>query len=372
MEFAVLKAIFDAMEQGVVFIDDKNRVAYCNPAAERIRNVQLDQIAGQSILGCHPAKSHPKVIQIIEDLTGGKVTGRHRMNIQMVEGKFYDNTYSAVWGPQNKYWGIIVVSQEVTERKKVEDDLREALEMLRRANEELKHLGQMKDNFFSNVSHELKTPMISVMGYMGMLLKEKVGALNEQQKTFLETSYKNLLKLSKNIDDLLDLAEMGIKKKTFPVESVNLSKVIEFSCSTIEPLAKEHQIHVDAQFTPEPVIILGVEDKLNQLFDNLLTNAIKYNREGGRIHVTLYQDPDSAYVRIADTGIGISQDALKDVFKRHFQEETKPLGKMRGLGIGLSLVQEIVKLHGGEIDLKSEPERGTTFTVMLPKKRDTL
>jgi signal transduction histidine kinase len=117
---------------------------------------------------------------------------------------------------------------------------------------------------------------------------------------------------------------------------------------------------------------LGVEDKLNQLFDNLLTNAIKYNREGGRIHVTLYQDPDSAYVRIADTGIGISQNALTDVFKRHFQEETKPLGKMRGLGIGLSLVQEIVKLHGGEIDLKSEPERGTTFTVMLPKKRDTL
>ena len=148
--------------------------------------------------------------------------------------------------------------------------------------------------------------------------------------------------------------------------------MIEFSCSTIDPLAKEHQIHVEAQFPPEPVIIQGVEDKLNQLFDNLLTNAIKYNREGGRVHVTLYQDSDSAYVRIADTGIGISQNAVKDVFKRHFREETTPLGKMKGLGIGLSLVQEIIKLHDGEIDLKSEPEKGTTFTVMLPKKRDSL
>ena len=120
------------------------------------------------------------------------------MNIQMVEGKFYDNTYSAVWGPLDEYWGVIVVSQEVTERKRVEDDLRVALKKLKRANEELKHLDQMKDDFFSNVSHELKTPMISVMGYVGMLLNGKIGSLTEQQVKFLEISYKNLLKLGKN------------------------------------------------------------------------------------------------------------------------------------------------------------------------------
>ena len=367
MHLSLLKAIFDAMEQGIVFIDDQNRIAYCNPAAERIRNIRLEDVQDRPILEFHPEKSHSKVLNIIEDLRSRKTEGHHRMNVQMVDGKFYDNTYSAIRGSKNEYLGTIVVTQEVTERKKTEETCKEALSELQRRNEELKTLSQLKDHFLSNVSHELKTPMISVMGYMGMILKGKVGPLNEQQKTFLETSHKNLLKLSKNIDDLLDLAELGIKKKTFAAGSVNLSKVLEFSCSTIEPLAKEHQIHIDAQFPPEPVIIQGVEDKLNQLFDNLLTNAIKYNREGGRVHVTLYRDQDSAYIRIADTGIGISQNALKDVFKRHFREETKPLGNMKGLGIGLSLVQEIVKLHNGEIDLESEPERGTTFTVMLPK-----
>jgi len=372
MDFSLLKAIFDAVEQGIVFIDDQNRIAYCNAAAEKIRNIRLQDVEGRSILEFHPETSHCKVLNIIEDLRSGKVEGHHRMNAQMVDEKSYDNTYSPIWGPKNEYLGTIVVTQEVTERKRAEEGCQEALRELQRRNAELKTVGQLKDHFLSNVSHELKTPMISVMGYMGMILKGKVGPLNEQQKTFLETSHKNLLKLSKNIDDLLDLAELGIKKKTFAAGSVNLSKVLEFSCSTIEPLAKEHQIHIDAQFPPEPVIIQGVEDKLNQLFDNLLTNAIKYNREGGRVHVTLYRDQDSAYIRIADTGIGISQNALKDVFKRHFREETKPLGNMKGLGIGLSLVQEIVKLHNGEIDLESEPERGTTFTVMLPKRRNSL
>jgi len=315
----------------------------------------------------HPSKSHSKVLNIIEELRSGKVRGHHRMNIQMVEGKFYDNTYSAVWGPKNEYLGVIVVTHEVTERKKVEDELKETLKKLQSANEELKHLDQLKDVFLSNVSHELKTPMISVMGYLGMILKEKVGSLTEQQRGFLETSYKNLLKLERRIDDLLDLAALGIQKEVWTFEPINLSKVIEFSCSTVEPLAKEHNIRLEVQIPSDPIIVSGVEDKLSQLFDNLLTNAIKYNRQGGKIDVSLYQDPQFVLARITDTGIGISHQSLKEVFTRHFQEKAKPLGNFKGLGIGLSLVQEIIKLHRGEIHLESEVGRGTTFTVRLPK-----
>ena len=367
MNPSILKAIFASMEQGVAFIDDQNRIVYCNSAAEKIRNIKLNEISGQSILDCHPTKSHPKVLQIINDLKSGRVKGHHRMNIQMVEGKFYDNTYSAVWGPKSKYWGVIVVTQEVTRRKKAEDELKEALKKLEMANEELRRIDQMKDDFLSNVSHELKTPMISVMGYIGMILKEKVGSLTDQQRKFLEISYKNLLKLGKNIDELLDLAEIGIQKESWIFEPIDLVKVIEFSCATVEPLAKEHQIQLKTQLPPEPIKISGVEDKLNQLFDNLLTNAIKYNRQGGKIGVRLDRDPECVFVHITDTGMGISHQSLKEVFTRHFQEKTKPLGNAKGLGIGLSLVQEIVKLHQGDIQIESELGKGTTFTVMFPK-----
>lgn len=214
--------------------------------------------------------------------------------------------------------------------------------------------------------------MISVVGYIGMILKEKVGLLTEQQRKFLEISYKNLLKLDKNIDDLLALAELGIHKEAWTFEPIDLTKVVEFSCSTVKPLAEEHQIQMEVQLPPGPVWISGVEEKINQLFDNLLTNAIKYNRQGGKIGVTLHQDTKSAYTRITDTGIGISHQSLKEVFTRHFQENTKPLGDAKGLGIGLSLVQEIVQLHQGKIHLESELGKGTIFTVILPKKSPEL
>ena len=357
------------MEQGVVFIDDRNRIGYCNPAAEKIRKIKMSQVRGRSILDFHPKRARPKVLRVIEDLKSGQVEGHHRMNIQMVKGKFYDNTYTAVWGPREKYWGTIVVSKEITQRKEMEDQLKEALKTLETANEELRRLNQMKDDFLSTVSHELKTPMISVMGYLGLILKEKVGSLTEQQRKFLEISYKNLLKLEKNIDNLLDLAEMGIQKTSWIFEPVDLTKVIEFSCSTVKPLAEEHHIQLETQLPPGPLGITGVEDKLNQLFDNLFTNAIKYNRQGGRICVILEEDPEFTFTRITDTGVGISHQSLQEVFTRHFQEKTKPLGNAKGLGIGLSLVQEIVNLHKGKIQIESELGKGTTFTVMLPKNR---
>jgi signal transduction histidine kinase len=242
------------------------------------------------------------------------------------------------------------------------------LKKLEIANEELRQIDQIKDDFLSNVSHELKTPMISVMGYVGMILKEKVGPLTEQQKKFLEISYKNLLKLGKNIDDLLELAEMGIPQSSWIFEPVDLVKVIEFSCATVEPLAKGNQIQLEIHLPKEEIKISGIEDKLNQLFDNLLTNAIKYNRQGGKICVSLDQTAEFVFTRIADTGVGISHQSLKEVFTRYSQLKTKPLGNTKGLGIGLSLVQEIAKLHQGEIQIESELGKGTTFTVIFPKR----
>ena len=123
--------------------------------------------------------------------------------------------------------------------------------------------------------------MISVMGYVGMLLNGQGWFVNgAADQVSWKSLIKNLLKLGKNIDNLFDLAELRIQKEGLAFESVNLSAIIEFSCSTIEPLAREHQITLHIQLPPDPVIVRGAEEKLSQLFDNLCcTNAIKYNRQ---------------------------------------------------------------------------------------------
>ena len=316
MNLSILKEIFASMEQGVVFIDDQNRVAYLNPAAERLRNIPHNKMLGQSILHYHPRRIHSKVLKIVEGLRSGKIKDHHRMNLQLVKGKFYDNTYSAVWGPGNEYLGVSVVTQEVTKRKKAEDELKETLIKLQLANEDLVRLDRLKDDFLSNVSHELKTPMISVMGYIGMILKEKAGSLTESQRNFLEISYKNLLKLEKNIDNLFDLAELGLRKPIYTFEPIDLVKAVRFSCSTVDPLAKEYQIELEIRLPPEPLIIDGVADKLDQLFDNLLTNAVKYNHRGGKITITLAENDRCAFAHIMNTGIGISNQSLSEVFTK--------------------------------------------------------
>jgi len=184
-----------------------------------------------------------------------------------------------------------------------------------------------------------------------LILKEKVGVLTDQQRKFLEISYKNLLKLEKNIDNLLDLAEMGIQKASWTFEPVDLAKVIEFSCTTVEPLPRN--IKSDWKLTPSRTRKdRRVEDKLNQLFDNLFTNAIKYNRQEGRICVSVEEDAEFVFTRIADTGL---ESPINPAGSLHatFSRKNKNPWKCKGLGIGLSLVQEIVNLHQGRSIFKA-------------------
>jgi hypothetical protein len=182
-----------------------------------------------------------------------------------VEGRFYDHTYSAVWN-KNKYLGVIVITYEVTRRKHAEENLKDALKKLELANEELRRMDRMKDDFLSNVSHELKTPMISVMGYIGMLLKEKGGALTEQQKRFLDISYKNLLKLGKNIDNL-DLAELGIQK-SLPYSNRRPGWASSVHVPPSDPWPRNTN---SAQSTAVEPVTIPVEIYSTSLFDNLLT-----------------------------------------------------------------------------------------------------
>lgn len=243
-----------------------------------------------------------------------------------------------------------------------------ARERLHQANEELKALDEMKTNLLSNVSHELRTPLVAIMGYTDMIYNGKVGPVNEVQKEYLAISLRNVEKLVTLIENLLDFSRLhsGVEKLVF--DTFDLVECARSSLQNVKPVADGRNIALQLTATTEPILVEGDKGKIGQAFNNLLSNAVKFNRNGGRVTVSLACGEDFAEVAVSDTGIGIPPEALDKVFTRFYQYDSSSTRKYGGTGIGLSIAQDIVRLHGGRITVTSEVGKGSTFRFTLPLK----
>ena len=248
------------------------------------------------------------------------------------------------------------------------EEVTRAREKLHEANEELKTLDEMKTNLLSNVSHELRTPLVSVMGYTDMLFNRKVGAINEVQSEYLGIIMRNVEKLVTLIENLLDFSRLhrGTEKLVFA--SFDLVDCARTSIQTVQPVADSRSIAVNLESTDETLSIEGDKGKMGQVFNNLLSNAVKFNKNGGTVAAKIVRKDDSVEVMVSDTGIGIPPEALDKVFTRFYQYDSSSTRKYGGTGIGLSIAQDIVRLHGSRITVTSEMGGGSVFRFSLPLK----
>jgi len=248
------------------------------------------------------------------------------------------------------------------------EEVTRAREKLHEANEELKTLDEMKTNLLSNVSHELRTPLVSVMGYTDMLFNRKVGAINDVQGEYLGIIMRNVEKLVTLIENLLDFSRLhrGTEKLVFA--SFDLVDCARTSIQTVQPVADGRIINISLVTSNEKVFIEGDKGKMGQVFNNLLSNAVKFNKNNGSVTVKIQQKEDSVEVTVSDTGIGIPPEALDKVFTRFYQYDSSSTRKYGGTGIGLSIAQDIVRLHGSRITATSEEGKGSVFRFSLPLK----
>jgi PAS domain S-box-containing protein len=240
-----------------------------------------------------------------------------------------------------------------------------AREDLHAANEELKSLDEMKTNLLSNVSHELRTPLVSVMGYTDMIFNEKVGPINDVQRDYLSISLRNVEKLVTLIENLLDFSRLHRGAETLVFGTFDLVDCAKQSMQIVQPVADSRDIRLIIN-APEAISVEGDKGKLGQVFNNLLSNAVKFNEPGGSVTVTITPSDSVVDVRVTDTGIGIPQDSLDNVFTRFYQVDSSSTRKYGGTGIGLSIAQDIVRLHGSRISASSEVGKGTEFRFSLP------
>ena len=227
-------------------------------------------------------------------------------------------------------------------------------------------LEDSRQEFVSNVSHELKTPITSMKVLAdSLLMQEEVPA--EMYREFMSDMVEEIDRETKIINDLLTLVKTDKKATALNVELVNINALLELLLKRIKPLAAKRNIEVVFESFRE---VVGEVDevKLSLAFSNLIENAVKYNKDGGNVHVSLNADHKFFYVKVQDNGVGIPEDCQSQIFERFYRVDKARSRETGGTGLGLAITRNAILMHKGAIKVYSEPGEGTTFTVRVPLK----
>ena len=270
--------------------------------------------------------------------------------------------------------GALTLATGESGRRYDEDDLRFAQDLAARAAlavenarsyEELQRANRVKDEFLGTLSHELRTPLNAIVGYARIARSGMI--TGEQMPRALETIERNAAALTQMVEDILDVSRIVAGKMRLNVQPVELPLVLHEAIETMTPAAEAKHIRIRPVVDPQVGPISGDPDRLRQIIWNLLSNAIKFTPKEGQIQIRLERINSSVEIIVSDTGVGIAADFLPHIFERFRQAEGGPSRQHSGLGLGLSIVRNLVELHGGTVSASSNgPDTGATFRVRLP------
>jgi PAS domain S-box-containing protein len=263
---------------------------------------------------------------------------------------------------------LIGVALDVTERRKTEAERDALLRQAQARQRSAEEAGRIKDEFLAILSHELRTPLTAMLGWIELI---RMGRLTTaQQAAAFETIERNAQLQIRLVNDLLDVSQIVAGKMKLDLLPVHVEQVLASAIESQRPAAAAKSIELQVSMRPGTSIVLGSEARLAQVFNNLLSNALKFTRAEGRISVSLAQSGQNARVEVSDNGEGIPPEALPHLFDRFWQADSSDRRRHGGLGLGLAIVRSIVEMHGGTVQATSPgPGRGATFAVTLPLTR---
>jgi signal transduction histidine kinase len=277
------------------------------------------------------------------------IPGDDRERVVQHRAEFHGNGHGAY-----RYLGTI---QDMTERVQVESAMREAKEAAEAADRAKTHL-------LSMASHDLRTPLTSIQGYLEMVLNGSLGNVPSDQREFLEVAHRNTQHLTQLVSDLLNLAR--IEAGQFPLyrRAIDVSEIIEEILEILEPRAVLKHLRIEAMVAPDCPQVDADPERLHQVLLNVVDNAIKFTDQGA-VLITAMDEGEQVAISVTDTGRGIDPAALPYIFEV-FRQAGDPAQRASGSGLGLAIVQQFVTLHGGTIGVESELGKGTTVTIRLP------
>ncbi len=333
-------SIIGETADSILVIDQKGRVIFANPAAARLFGQPEKDLLGTPF---GYKLDQGKIGEIEIHRAGGeKKTGE----MQVVD---------IYWQDQPAFLATI---RDITERKQAAKLKLEVERHIR--------MDKLKDDFINTVSHELRTPLSITKEAISLILEKVPGQINDEQTEILEIARNNIERLARIINSLLDVSKMEAGKVDLKKEEIDLAGLITTIAQAFEPKAKDKGLDLRVDLPPTGIRVYADEDKLNQIFTNLIDNAVKFTAQG-HIEIAAEEKEGEVICWVRDSGIGIGPVDLPKIFDKFTQFGRKDGPGEKGTGLGLSIVKGLVELHKGRIWAESEPGRGTTVTFSLPK-----
>ena len=356
----VLRAFLDSTIDQAAIVDSEGIIHAINKAMADGYGRKKQELIGRPMFKSPPTDTGRRRRQWIDKVLR---TGSPLREEDEHEGVWYDNSFFPVSGPDGKITQIAIFARDITERKRIEQELiiaREKAEAASRA----------KSEFLSSMSHELRTPMNAIMGFAQLLQVNPKEPLSDRQKTSVDLILKGSHHLLELIGQVLELNKIEAGKLSLNVEQTAARDVIDESLNLIRMRAVEKGIAIIDQTTGDNLPQLWTDStRLTQVLLNLLSNAVKYNRAHGTVTLSCQSLPgEMLRISVADTGGGIPAEQQDDLFKP-FERLGREAGEIEGTGIGLTITKQIIELLGGQVGYASEEGQGSTFWVDVPVSR---
>jgi signal transduction histidine kinase len=335
-------AIVKSISEPLVVLDTDYRIVLMNDAFEKVFNISEEVSINKHFL---EGIRNGEIFDFISSTFKSKEETRQKIFLVKVnyEDYYFNIIVAAVKDDDASLSGIIAVFQNVTQ---------------------LKELEKIRTDFIATISHEFKTPLTSIMMGADVLLEEGMGPLNDDQRQFMKAIREDSDRLTKLVNDLLELTRIESGKAVFKFQEYAIDDIIECAVKPFYQLAEQHDVNLYFQYEDNLPPVTADFEKITWVLNNLISNALKYTNMGDEIGVSAVEKADKVYVTVKDTGMGIPEEYLDRIFEKFVQVKDGDF-EMRGTGLGLAVVKEIIEAHQGKIWCESKLDVGSSFTFTL-------
>ena len=343
-----LKLITDSLPILISYVDNQQRYRYINQTYQTWFGKSRQELLGLKVEEIVGRKNYRKILPYIEKALSGEVTN-FEIDLALKNSRWLNATYIPDINSEGHVKGFFAMIEDITERKAIE---------------------QMKSEFVSVASHEMRTPLTSIHGVLKLMATGHLGQFSDRGQEMIQIAVRNTDRLVRLINDVLDLERMESGREIIEKEKATSTDLINQAVNIIQEMAQQHQIMIETESNESTDIDLWVDcDRILQTLTNLLSNAIKFSPSGSKVWIKVEKQEKDVLFTIKDQGRGIPQDKLETIFERFQQVDATDSRKKGGTGLGLAICRHIVEQHGGRIWAKSTLGKGSSFFFTLPQSR---